>query len=599
MQGTQFAVYLGAKTEGSYAGFIAEGNFFAILEAEDGSSHEAFSSELKKLTSSLKSVATLSVFEDHIGQFIKSANLPTSVSFSAGLLVDRKVFLKTLGEGQIYIKRGRDFARLIEGDKSASGICQEGDYLVFTTPRFTTLFDSEDELSRLDFGKSPHDLVEEATPGLKSRDDAGSVALFVRMTAPIIEETVIEEAVEKPAFSGALAGTTSPRLRRPDFFAHFHKTAGQMREGLKQKYQIYGRKKTLTAVVVGVIFVIFIWSVVLSSVRREEAKLQKKITASRQIISGYVEQADEVAFLNLGRSQALLSLARGELEKLKKELGGKKTSEVEKLDAFIRKKEEEILKKETKKAEEFYDLSLEKKDASGDRMYLEGERVSVLDKKGAVYILSLTKKSITARQSSAAKGAQLVALNGDNVFLYRENSGIVTIDGEGKVKKVIENDNEWKKIVDMSFFNNNLYLLDAESDQIYKYTPAEDGFSEKTGYIKSGGADFPTSASLAIDSAVYVGNDERVIKYLAGQPDDFPASFPEKNSSITKVFSNEDLEKVYVWDKPKGALYILGKSGVYERQVTAAILKEASDMAVYKNKAYILEGGKIYTISIE
>jgi hypothetical protein len=174
---------------------------------------------------------------------------------------------------------------------------------------------------------------------------------------------------------------------------------------------------------------------------------------------------------------------------------------------------------------------------------------------------------------------------------------VVTAPSEGKVKKVIEND-QWSKVVAIAVFNKNIYLLDQAADRIYKYTPTEGGYSKKEAYIKSGNADLSGATSLAIDGAVYVGGGDSIVKYLAGAPEDFPATFPEKNIAITKIFTAEDVDKVYAWDKSHGAIYVLGKSGIYERQVSAAILKNGTDFVVYKDKAYILAGAKIYTVSL-
>ena len=71
---------------------------------------------------------------------------------------------------------------------------------------------------------------------------------------------------------------------------------------------------------------------------------------------------------------------------------------------------------------------------------------------------------------------------------------------------------------------------------------------------------------------------------------------PDGNINTTKIFTNKDLEKVYGWDKEKGAIYVVGKNGDYLEQVNSKILSTASDFVVYKNSIYVLQGSKIYKI---
>ncbi len=639
MREPQFAVYVGRDSDDVHSGFIAHDSFFAVLEVEGELEGATVSASLKKLGAHLAGTTTLSSFENAILNWLKEVNLPTFTSIAAGLIVEDKIFLKTSGEGHVYLRRGRDFARLITGDRSASGHLDAGDYFIFATSRFTTLIGGEKGLSSLPFDQKPHDLVEEMAPDLKALEDSGAVALFLLISEKLSdeeEEEKIEEGAHAmvgqqihertstlgqrvaeqrgipeeagtPSFHGEKRGQAPSQqgvIKTPDHSARLairdkaSAFIGDLRERAREAYLLHGQKKVLTAAVVIIIFIVFLWSVVLSGVRRQQAVDQAKIQKTRELVTGYVEQASEVATLNVGRSQALLLEARLELARLKKELNGKSPREVAQLEALIANSEKEILKKEDKAEEEFYDLSVEKEGAIGNALYLDGGTLAILDTRGAIYLLSLDKKSLDVREDASMRGATRVARSEGDVYYLRPNSGVVKLPAEGKPSKVIEEDN-WGEVVAMGIFNKNIYLLDRGRDQIYKYTPTEEGYSKKESYIKSGATDFSSATSIAIDGSVYVATHDKMVKYLGGEPEDFPAVFPQENISITKVFTSEEEDKVYAWDKAKGAIYVLGKSGVYERQISANVLSAASDMVVFEETAYILKGSKIYKVRVD
>ena len=215
-----------------------------------------------------------------------------------------------------------------------------------------------------------------------------------------------------------------------------------------------------------------------------------------------------------------------------------------------------------------------------------------------IYSLSLVKKSLEKVNISDIKLASIIASYEDLIFYYIQGEGIFKIT-DGKAKKIISNDKAWKEIISMSIYNGNIYVLDKGNDEIYKYLVAEGGYSDKQSYFATGSAvDLAEANSMAIDSAVYVGFSDYVAKYISGTRDEFKTNFPEENISLTKVFTNKQLDKVYAWDKSAGVIYIFDKKGAYEKQIKSSILSKASDFVVFKDSVYALLGAKIYTVGL-
>lgn len=578
-----FSVYLGHEDEQSFVGFSAENGFFAILKVEAGLAKEKGRELLKKISLELEqaSIKNLNEFETFLVAQFKQADIPSSFSCAAGFVHDNILWLKTVGIGQIYLRRGREFAKLIEGENSASGYLSPDDFFIFATKEFAQVLENEIQLKDVFNHKNPHEILEMIAPRLKKQDDTGIIALFVSFEAEkaVENELILQDQPKQPG-------------SREKFLT--------ILDNVKAQLQTQDRKKTWTFVGVALLLIIFVWSVVLGYQRRINSQSRQKIETAKEIITEELKQAEEVVFLNLPRATALINEAKKNLADLKKQVRNPDSKDIQELEKLIADKEGRILKKEEKKSEEYFDLSIENKNASGQTMYLDGENLAVLDPQGAIYLLSLTKKSLDRRASADIKNSSLVGLYQDKTYVFRKGIGIIELSPDGKSKKAIDNDPDWKDIVGLSAYNGNLYLLDRGQNEVYKYLVAESGFSKKNPYFQPDQKPNLTNAnSVAIDASVYVGFTNRVLKYISGVQDNFNPSFPEEDSQLTKIFTSKDVGKIYGWDKDKGAIYVIDKDGVYERQINSSIFSKASDFVVFDNNAYVLVGSKIFSVSVE
>jgi len=234
-------------------------------------------------------------------------------------------------------------------------------------------------------------------------------------------------------------------------------------------------------------------------------------------------------------------------------------------------------------------------------MVLDKETVLLYDQKNSkVYRLSLTKKKIEKFGTEPVGSVNQIFLYDETMLLFSSTSGVYKSNSEGVFKKVIEKDKDWGSIRGLSVYNGNIYLLDSEKDEIYKYLVAEGGYSDKNSYFGTGEAtDLKDALNLMIDSAVYIGFPDFIVKYKSGVREEFKTSYPDSNVKLEKIYTDINLQKIYGWDKKNGVIYVLGKNGTYERQIGAPILKTATDFVVFQNDAYILKGNLIYKMNVE
>ncbi|KKP61719.1 MAG: hypothetical protein UR56_C0008G0023 [Candidatus Roizmanbacteria bacterium GW2011_GWC2_34_23] len=558
----EIGFYLGREKPDGFSGFVDENNLFLTVEIETGITPDRgreLTAYIREKISVIK-IENLQQFDVFISNIIKEKNLPSGFSLSAGYLKGNIFYLKTVNQGKVYIRRNNKLALLIERDETASGHIKEEDVFVFTFNRFMKLLGEESGLNQKFDHRPISDIIDEITPELLELDDQGTAALFLKL------KKMEEEITRVNNFS------------------------------LKDFYQRFGQQKILTFITVFILGIILFWSVGLGYARRSSENNQKKINLTHDLISQKLNQAEEVSFLNMSSALSLIADSKEKANKLKQEVGVK-SYELSGLDKLIIDTENKILKKEEKKYTEFFDLTVDDKNAKGNKLYLNDDRLLVSDKtRGVLYEFSLDKKSLDKNQSNEIKKSTLVALSEEKKYFYVEDAGIYQII-DGKTKKIIENDKDWGKIIDLVVFNSNIYLLDQGKDEIWKYMVAESGFGSKNSYFQSGQSiDLSQVNSLSIDGSVYLAGDAVMFKYTSGLRDGFKIDLPDGSTNINKIFTTRDLEKVYGWDKKKGIIYVMNKNGDYQEQVNSKILSTATDFVVYKDFIYVLQGSKIYKI---
>lgn len=557
---TTFVKTLSRKN--GFPAYFADNHIFVFLDIAEGELPDSAQEVARKLAEYVTSYQAhnLSQVEQAVFEALRTLNLPVEIALALMVRENNLTYLKTSGSGVVLINRKNTVAQIIYGNQGASGRIQSGDKLIFTSER------TRDHISLNGFKKE--------TPALQQHLTGEGQGAIIVSFHPEAEYAV---PLSKPK-------TNSPLLQ--NIFHAFEELRNHPH-----------KKNPVTLVVVGLIAVIFIWSVVLGYKRRAEAKVVKRIQTSREVITQKLNQAEEVAFLNLSRSQALIAEARSEVETLRTEVGPKH-AEINELVSLINQKEGKVMRKEEKQAQEFYDLTLDTSHAQGVKMGISDDTAAILDTVNEkLYLLSLTKRSLDKKNFSQLKKASLVNVSRDIGLFFVPTEGMYTVSG-ASVKKTIERNSDWGSITDFTLYNDNIYLLDPVKSEIYKYLATDSGYASKSAYFKDPSISITGANSLSIDSSVYVSYSDHIAKFTAGLHDEFKTDFPDGNVKIRKVMTAKDMEKVYAWDSEHACIYVMGKNGAYDQQIRSSVLGKADDVVVYSNKAYILVKEKIYTIDL-
>ena len=592
--------YVGKQKENCFIEQFFAGNFYGVVSLDGINDDEG-----KKLIDFFKqgllsgSITDLTSFENTISSLILKLNFPVHVGMSIGMHFKDALYLKTVGDGIVYFRRGKEVDVILTGDKIASGFINTYDLAIFTTEKISDVIGTTEDLSAFIRSSKPSEIIEKIHHEDYGEDEMGFAVLFVEF-GPVsnsnsslgIQADTVSEFSESV---GSVVISENNSLRSNE------RTNSLEYSNKYSKYLKLITSKKMTIIAALALLIILTWSVVFGHQRRLAAIIDKQVTTATEQVKIKLSEAEDEAFLNIDKSTILITDAKKILEDLKKNVGEGKASEILQIQKLIDEAEKSIMKKEDKDFEQFYDLTLENELATGEMFTKDGELVAILDaKQQTIYTLDVSNKSITEYVDPDVSNAVAVGLFNEDVYFITPSKGVMKFTTQSKVRTIIEADKDWGNIIDMKLFNGNIYLLDSKSDEIYKYLVTENGYSDKVSYFNSGqAANLSNATSFVIDSAVYISAGENIYKYLSGDSESFSPKFPEENVSYDDVYTDGDIESVYVLDKAKGSVYVLSKDGTYEKQISSSIFTKSKGIYVYENKIHALSGSVIYSISLE
>ncbi len=575
----EYSIYLGQEQKNGFTGFLAEKNFFCVVEIFDGYTSEQ-GEQLMSLLAEVGNTSfdSLASFDASVSALFKRLNTPLDTSIAVGYKKNQVLYLKTIGTGEIYLGRGRAFERIIQGTINAAGKYEKNDFYVFTTSFFTqSLKGIAHTKALLHKHTSIRDFPEHIKQTIGPDDDTGAVALFVKMTEH--QELYISGQPQKSVIS-------------------------KMKEFVQRKFEaastIEKRKKIIIGIILLICVGLFGWNITRGIQNRGGVQIGQgqSYDEKKQSIESAIEQASTKTD-DISDGIQTLQDARGTVLTLKKTAPKDKQNELEALQKKITDTESVLLKREYKDPQEYYTFAVEEKDAKGTKLSLFEDKAYVLNPDGKVYVLTLEKKSLVKVElPKKVNEDSLVAGYEKNTYVLNSEEGIVRVDETNKGKVVLPKETQWNSISSMQVYNGNIYLLDGGNNALYKYPVTTDGYGDRVSYFKGTYMDMDTGSSFAIDISVYVANKDVVTKYTAGLKDDFKLTIPGSNINITKIITHTDQTDLYMWDKKNGTLYIASREGVYKKQIATPAFSQAADVEVYNNKAFLLKDAKLYAIDL-
>ncbi len=148
--------------------------------------------------------------------------------------------------------------------------------------------------------------------------------------------------------------------------------------------------------------------------------------------------------------------------------------------------------------------------------------------------------------------------------------------------------------------NNNLYTINKQNNQIFRYSSGGGNFGAKTDWLGQS-VDLSLAADLFVDGDIYILNQNgRVMKFRLNKPLEYGSTPLAPEMSEANKFIVGD-KKIYLFDAPSKRLAVLDKAnGSLLQQYQVEALSNPSDFTVDEanNKAYFLNSSLVYEVEI-
>jgi len=157
------------------------------------------------------------------------------------------------------------------------------------------------------------------------------------------------------------------------------------------------------------------------------------------------------------------------------------------------------------------------------------------------------------------------------------------------------------EVTDLVGYAGNIYVLDSQSNQVWRYAGLSDGLAKPKEYF-SGEPDLEGAVSLAIDASIWIMfNQGEIVKYTRGKQEVFTVVGLDKpfNQPI-KLFTDENQDYLYILDHKNTRVVVIGKAGEYQAQYIWPGIAGATDVLASEElgKIFVLTESKVYGFEI-
>ena len=190
-------------------------------------------------------------------------------------------------------------------------------------------------------------------------------------------------------------------------------------------------------------------------------------------------------------------------------------------------------------------------------------------------------------------GGRLLILDSErNLFSFHptKGTGLVSLRGA----------DGWKSVDGLASYNGNLYVLDTQGDQVWRYLPTEGGFdSERTGLLS--GVDLAGAVGLSVGGDAYLLMDKGGIRrFSGGQEIAFEMDGIDQPIVSPASLVLLDEGELLVVDRGNKRVLALSLSGRFLRQFVSGRFTDLQAVAVDEVAArlYLLDGDSLYDASL-
>ncbi len=605
------------KTDDSHWGQICVlPHAYGIVEIEDtdGIARQTGVTLLSKITDALThDLASLREVEE----IADSLCIPQCKTMVLLVPVGRVIYLVLRGEGMVFLRRGGDVAKLMFSPGGISGEVQEGDMVLLVSYGFTKCI-TEEKLASVFDHLSAQDAAEKLTIMLhQASHGTGAAALIFEVSTLISSESELlddKALVEQEGESTHTVLGKTKKLRAVSYLVR--RRLSTVRSSGKQFVAWTKNSRKNTALVAGILILLFVASVLLGIQKQMQTKKSRAMTIALESARHAFDEGVALLELNPIKGRERLTQAKTTMEPIRA-IVSERTREGREIFLLYGQINDNLRQSMHVVRTEpvlFFDVSLLKKGGQASFLTLSGDTMGIVDQQTkTVYTVSVSAKSgkIIAGGESYT-GLSFISRHVDKTYVLTDKGVNLVRDSDSKtIEAVIKKDTEWGSIGALGAFGGNVYLLDTQKGRIWKYVALEkglpagrQGFSELREYLNPDTLpDLSIATSMVIDGSVWVGTKTgKIIQFAQGKEKTFSAQGVEPPLGLNLyVYTSDEAKNLYVLDTQNKRVVVLTKDGVYMAQYQWQGLLSPSQLVVSEAQKQILllAEGKIYSIELK
>jgi hypothetical protein len=232
-----------------------------------------------------------------------------------------------------------------------------------------------------------------------------------------------------------------------------------------------------------------------------------------------------------------------------------------------------------------------------------GDAISVLGTSGAVYKLNTVTNSfdILANQQSALGSLTNITADEKTTLVMDTNKQLGLVAGNNSIATITSGVNRLEDVGALGLYNDTLYALTNNLQQVFKFRRQGDGFDGGTIWIISKDSSLSNARDIAIDGDIYLLNPDTVWKFASGRQTNFGLATVEPTLQNATDFDIQFEGKgIYVLEPSQKRVLVYDKNGAFVSQYVDEGFAQGLSVIVNEGQrsAYVLAGDKLLTFPL-
>lgn len=368
---------------------------------------------------------------------------------------------------------------------------------------------------------------------------------------------------------------------------------------IKAYQLVAARKKQVAIGLIGLLLVIGIGFGAISLwTTYHNRQASKTLAAAKQ----QVAMAQALKGQDNKKAMELIQEAAQTLETLKQKYP-KLVIDPELLSTIAQQKQELFAVVAVEDPEVLFNLKLIKDSFVGAKLVVSGNTMVAIDQTAPTILLL----DISNKTGAIASGGQklpnfITAGLANDMIVALLPDGVYAVNSDtGDPKQIIKKEDLWKKVVDLATFGSNIYLLDQEAGQIWKYAGDGASYGTAKNVVNETSGLLASPQALMIDGTFWVTQQGSIVEVQDGRVVPFKVENIDTPLGQTiKLASSADSKHLYILDKQHNRVVVATFDGVYTKQYQAKSLGQVVDIGIAddESKLYLLTKDKILQIPL-